>query len=462
MSLKTMKFTLPRQTTPYTCGHSSLAAVGRLLGGGKSEHEIVKSLSVIPRKGLDNTILAQFARDNYPVKDVGQDVYTGGLAIANIKNHTSHNGHFVIVLGERNGTLRYYCPLFGVVFERKREDILWENASGLLHNWAVTFDTQHDYYDAEIEAETHVFIIGDPMEQLQPQFDTSLLLMRKYNDMDQSVSWHITKDIFTRGRMLYLSGVPVLKNDIVWMRCDPVNTVEYYEMLRRLALVEATILNDPKAILNFHDKLTTTLIDDNLTTYTVSSREGVEYAIKHLNVQGYRRYVIKAPSLFGGRGVYFAATVDEAADAFDKVAKYSGYAIVQGFVSTGNRQVDRRVLVTPDLMLGAIDRVAPENSLLCNLHSGGSAEKAGKLSAREENIIRQVQDIMRDAGVFLAGLDFMNGHLIEVNITCPSAVPQMKKVDNPDVDMVLINAAYDYARKITPASSRKTLEVVSG
>ena len=448
---KTKTIRIPRQTTHYTCGHTSLAIVGQLLGRDISEHEIVKVMPVIPRVGLDHDHLAEYAREHYPVEHVGSDVYAGGLGIANIKNPKSHIGHYVVMLGVRDGLYRYYCPLFGQVFTVSREEMTWENGAGTLKNWAITFKSSHDFYETDLQSETHVFIIGDPIETLDAKFDTSLLLMKKYHELEQSVSWHTPRDIFTRDRTLYLSGLPVLKNDMVWMRCDPLNTVAYYEMLKRLSFVDAKILNAPKALTHFHDKLSTLWVQDNFSTYTASSHEGVNYAIRHLKVQGFDRFVIKAPSLFGGQGIFFASNAHEASEAFDKVIAASGYVIIQGFVNMGKKPVDRRILITSEKIIGVVDRHAAEGSELCNLHAGGKAQKAGPLSPLQQHMVKKVQMLMREHDIFLAGIDFLMDHLIEINVTCPSAVPQIMACGFPEADLDLIVEAYRYL-DLTPSA----------
>jgi len=436
---------LPRQTTPYTCGPACLATVTRLVTDRTVyEAELAQELGALPGIGVDHDDLANWAQKNdLPVTSEGEGTYDGGVAIANIKNPTSHIGHFVIMLGRRGDIYRYYCPLFGEVFEKHRDQILWENMNGELKNWSVSFACDKDYYDSHIEAEQHVFILGDELESLQPEFDTSLLLQDAYKKRGQSVSWSTPDEVYTRARLLHLSGVPVLKNDIVWMRCDPVNTVHYYELLRRISHMDAKILNNPKAILTFHDKLSRLYVDDS-NCCTVSTKSDVKKALRHLIVLGFERYIVKKPSNFGGVGVHLVNNEDEAYDAFHELAEDSGYVIIQGYIETGDRQVDTRVMVTQDAILGSLDRVAKEGDFLCNLHAGATAQLTGDLSQKRVEQVKKIQNLMKDNDIFMAGIDFLGDILIEINVTCPSSIRQLNQVTGKIVEEEIIDLAWDY------------------
>ncbi len=438
---------LPRQTTPYTCGPACLVAVNRLVGTEVFyEHDIAEELGALPGIGVDHNDLTNWSiKHTLPVNSHGEHTYKGGVAIANIKNPVSHIGHFVIMLGVRNNIYRYYCPLFGEVFEKHGDDILWENMNGELKHWAVSFDSDVDYYDTHIEAEQHIFILGDSKDTLQPEYDTSLLLLDAYRKMGQSVSWATPDEIYTRAQLMHLSGIPVLKNDIVWLRTDPVNSVFYYEMLRRLAHMKAHILNNPRSVVGFHDKLSALYIDAN-NFCTASTEENVKKCLRHLKVMGKDKFVVKSPSLFGGKNVILCQSEEEVYHAFSSLVVDSGYVIIQGFVDTGARQMDRRVLTTPHKIIGTMDRVAKDGDFLCNIHAGASVQKSAPLTEKQKEHVANIQNFMLDNNLFLAGIDLLGDTPIEVNITCPSGVPQMNAVNDKQLELDLIDAAWEWTK----------------
>lgn len=349
------------------------------------------------------------------------------------------------MLGEREGRYRYYCPLLGMVFEQTKEDIIWANSSGELKNWSINFDCDTDFFDLDVESESHVFIIGDPIESLKQEVDASLKIKEAYEAREQSVSWHTPDAIFTKGRHLFLNGVPVLQNDIVWFRCDPANTVHYYELLRRLCAVDAYILNSPQAILNFHDKLSTSSLT-NTCQYTVSNEANVSRCYKHLTTAGHEKFIVKAPSRFGGQSVYKVENLDELMAAFHDNIDDSGYVIVQGFIEM-EKPTDTRVLITPYKIIGVFDRVAKDGDFICNMAAGRTAEASKKLSDKQFSYVKQTQSLMLDNDIFLAGIDLLGDELIEINVSCPGGIIYINEVSNDTVEFDIIDAAQDWVKR---------------
>lgn len=144
---------LPVQATPYSCGPACLVGVGRLLGVSLDEAALMAEADCRPEVGTDNAVLAALAAKYLPVLSVGARTYVDGLAIWNIRNPLSGVGHFVIVLGERGGRVRYYDPYWAGVFELAREAIEFVSGDGQWVQWSINFDSARDWYDAEIVAE---------------------------------------------------------------------------------------------------------------------------------------------------------------------------------------------------------------------------------------------------------------------------------------------------------------------
>lgn len=283
-----------------------------------------------------------------------------------------------------------------------------------------------------------VFIIGEPLEETDPTMDTGTLLMEAYQKRGDTVSWHTTDEIFTKYRTLYLDGQEVGKDDIVWIRCNPTNTIEFYELLRRLCHVDAKFVNSPQAILLYHDKLFASSFDD-AHQYTATGLKSVKRCYELLMVDGFEKFVVKSPSRYGGKNIEFADNLAEIEQAYAKLVDDSGYVIIQGFVKQ-ERIVDTRVLLLPEQVLGTINRVAKEGSLLCNLHSGASVEKGPKLSERRLEIVKNVQKSMRENNIFFVGLDFLGDSLVEVNVSCTTTVRQLNALEGGQFEFDMIEA----------------------
>ncbi|GEM_PF-4088005 len=437
-----MKIILPRQTTAYTCGPTTLSAVARILGKPIDEDVIADALDARAKIGTAHHDMEEWAVNNLPVSSFGSDSYEGGLSIANIQNKDSGNGHYVLFLGQKDGTIRYYCPHIGRMVEQNQDELCWQNGDGSLKNWSINFDVSADFYNLDIRPEQHVFFLGDALDSLDTSTDTSLVLMQGYNKRDRKASWHIIDDVFIRGEMLYLSGFPVFSNDLVWIRLNPDNNIRYFSVLQQLCHVKAIMLNSAQSIMTCNDKKLTTEFREKNHVFTVFSRQSLAAAINHLNRDGATSYVIKPPGLFGGQDVHITKNIDELEKHFDKILAHSGCAIIEKYiVQEHDLSVDTSVLVTWDRIIGAVKRTAKDKGSLTPWHQGAFSEVIKGLSSFQISTISKAQEMMRQKGIFIAGFDFLDDELIEINISCPGGVTHLNNIYKTNVESEIIKSA---------------------
>ncbi|MEJ2118212.1 MAG: hypothetical protein P8Y36_10055, partial [Alphaproteobacteria bacterium] len=263
---------IPRQTTNYTCGPVSLLATATLSGQplSISETELARQLGAAPGANTTNASMAEFAAKHLSVASTGAENWSGGLAIANIRNPDSGADQYVVLLSETDGVITYYDP-YGKVASIPRKDLQWRTSDDQSVNWSLNLAASAPN-TRDIVPARHTFILADDKSLLKPQFDTSLVIETETLNRGHSCTWHLVTGIATEGDQLFLDGVPVWDGDIVWMRPDPVNTAQYYEMLRHLLGKRGVFLNTPEAILNYHDKHMAG--EFRKDRFTVSSEEG--------------------------------------------------------------------------------------------------------------------------------------------------------------------------------------------
>jgi glutathione synthase len=92
------------------------------------------------------------------------------------------------------------------------------------------------------------------------------------------------------------------------------------------------------------------------------------------------------------------------------------------------RQGDKRILLLDGDPLGAILRVPTSEEMRSNIHVGGSVVKA-ELTDADRHIIRTVAPRLRADGLYFVGLDVIGGRLTEVNVTSPTGIQQMSRLD---------------------------------
>src|SRR5690606_34844433 len=117
-------------------------------------------------------------------------------------------------------------------------------------------------------------------------------------------------------------------------------------------------------------------------------------------------------------GLIEAVTVDE-----------SRIAMVQELLPEVT-QGDKRILLLDGEPLGAILRV-PQGDLRSNIHVGGQVVQS-HLSEADRRIVEAMAPKLRQDGLWFVGIDVIGGKLTEVNVTSPTGIQQMSRLDGVD------------------------------
>lgn len=267
-----------------------------------------------------------------------------------------------------------------------------------------------------------VYFLGDALDTLDHEWDSSLRLKAAYRRLGRATAWATYEDIMVRGRTLVLGGEVVGPDDLVWLRFDPSVSVRYYETLRALCHVDARMINHPAAVLTVHDKRAALELCPR-PTYSLFSAAQIAVAAAEMRALGVTTVVLKPPSLFGSKGVQFVAIDDVAAlqAGFADLVDLFGYVIVEPYLGPGDGRspIDTRVLLTCNRVIGVIERVIPPGGGLHDVTQGRP------FSPAQSRLVDAAMDYMRGHGIFLAGLDFLGDHLTELNVSCPGAIPEV-------------------------------------
>lgn len=267
-----------------------------------------------------------------------------------------------------------------------------------------------------------IFFLGDALDTLDHEWDSSLRLKAAYQRLDRATVWATYEDIMVRGRTLVLAGEAVGPDDVVWLRFDPSVSIRYYETLRALCHVDARMVNHPAAVLTVHDKRAALELCPR-PTYSLFSSAQLGTAAAEMRALGVATVVLKPPSLFGSKGVQFIAIDDDTAlqAGFAELVGLFGYVIAEPYLGPGDGKppVDTRVLLTCNRVIGVIERVIPPGG---GLHD---VTKGRPFSPVQSRLVAAAMEYMRGRGIFLAGLDFLGDHLTELNVSCPGAIPEV-------------------------------------
>jgi len=156
-----------------------------------------------------------------------------------------------------------------------------------------------------------------------------------------------------------------------------------------------------------------------------------EYLDQVLDESGTEKMIMKPLNGFGGQGVIvvekgakqnFRSLLD-----FYIGGDQGNYVILQEYVD-GAENGDVRILMLNGEPIGAMRRVPAANEIRSNIHAGGKEVKH-TLTKEEKALCRALgPQLVRD-GLYFAGLDVINGKLIEVNVLSPGGISRINKLN---------------------------------
>lgn len=290
----------------------------------------------------------------------------------------------------------------------------------------------------------------DPIETMVVERDTSLALMIEAQNRGHEIWWFTPNEVFydagsvnarTRAVEVSLNPTKHYENgpdavralddfDVVLVRQDPPFDMGYVSNTYLLEQTKALVLNPPLGIRNISEKMSI-LHFPELTPKTWIGRD-----IDALEAfaRRYDQVVLKVLYLMGGDGVIKLRSHD--ADFRARALKFIEAAdrepiLAQEFlpaVSGG----DKRVFILDGEPFGAVRRMPQGGDFRANLHAGGIAQGA-ELDSADRAVVAGVAPLLRRNGILFAGIDIIAGKLIEINVTSPTLVQQLKQFSGLDL-----------------------------
>jgi len=90
-------------------------------------------------------------------------------------------------------------------------------------------------------------------------------------------------------------------------------------------------------------------------------------------------------------------------------------------------QGDKRIILVDGEALGAVNRVPVGDDIRSNMVRGGAAKQT-ELTAREQEICTRIGPDLKRRGLLFVGIDVIDGHLTEINVTSPTGLRIIKRL----------------------------------
>ena len=219
--------------------------------------------------------------------------------------------------------------------------------------------------------------------------------------------------------------------DVILLRQDPPFDLAYItttHLLERLH-PKTLVVNNPAEVRNAPEKIFVTEFPD-LMPPTLITRDKAE-------IEAFRRefgdVVMKPLYGNGGAAVFKVSERDSnfgsLYDLFSVTFREPW--VIQRFLPKVV-EGDKRIILVDGEALGAVNRVPTGDDIRSNMVRGGAAETT-QLTPREREICERLRPYLKAKGLIFVGIDVIDGHLTEINVTSPTGLRAIKRLGGPDL-----------------------------
>ncbi|WP_425989701.1 glutathione synthase [Afipia sp. DC4300-2b1] len=291
----------------------------------------------------------------------------------------------------------------------------------------------------------------DPIARINIRGDSTFALLLEAQKRGHSLSYYTPEKLSLKGEQLVASVQPLTVRDqegdhftlgdakrvdlesfdVILLRQDPpfdlayITTTHFLERIHPKTLVvnnPASVRNAPEKIfvMEFADLMPPTLISRDKDEINAFRAEQGDVVMKPLYGHGGAAVFRITPNdmNFGSLYDMFSVTFREP-------------WVIQRFLPEV-KHGDKRIILVDGEFAGAVNRVPAADDLRSNMVRGGAAA-ATDLSPREREICERLKPALRERGLLFVGIDVIDGHLTEINVTSPTGIRAIARLGGPDV-----------------------------
>jgi glutathione synthase len=280
-------------------------------------------------------------------------------------------------------------------------------------------------------------------------------VIRKGSQNSKNIPTFYRKAEFRRSKL------PLAGFDAIIMRANPpldTMALNFLDSVRD----DTFIMNDIDGLRIANNKLYSASFHGQAKNYIPATHvsKNKDYLVSILTESKAEKMIMKPLNGFGGQGVI---VIEKSAltsfrsllDFYIGEGDSSNYVILQDYVE-GAENGDIRILMLNGEPIGAMRRVPAVNDVRSNIHAGG-VEQKHSLSAEEKDLCRFIGPKLVKDGLFFAGLDVINGKLIEVNVLSPGGISRINKLNRTKLQCKVIDFVEQVVEVKEQVLARKSL-----
>ena len=223
----------------------------------------------------------------------------------------------------------------------------------------------------------------------------------------------------------------------IFIRQDPPYDMKYISNTYLLEkLKKPMVVNNPSELRNFPEKHIMMNFPD-LTPSTIISSD-VEVLIKFIEKNN--EVILKPAYGNGGLGIVKVdASKKNIKNFLSKyINQFSNNPIIAQRFLKNYVKGDKRVILINGAVKGSVLRVPKKNSIKSNFHAGGSAVKTS-LNKKEKLICQKIKNFLIKKRLYFVGIDIIDGFLTEINITSPTGIQEINRLDGVNIEKSIID-----------------------
>ncbi len=306
---------------------------------------------------------------------------------------------------------------------------------------------------------TSSLFITDPLNELDPKKDTTILWMQEVHSMGGQVLQCEMKDLIYMDQQtsadLYeikdpnnhpqlckkVNQIKLLKDiDYIFMRKDPPVNEDYMNALHILSQAEsegANVMNRPSALQKFNEKIFALRFSRWMPdTSIICKKEDFKFFKSK-----YSTIILKPLDGMGGESIY---KFDEGSEDHFEIFKsltndYRTMVMVQNFLPEIYNGDYRILIIHGKPFPVALARVPQEGNFKGNLAAGGKGE-ARELSDEQMKVSTEIGKLLLEEGIIFAGIDMIGDYLTEINITSPTGAREIVTQTNKNPIKTLLQS----------------------
>jgi glutathione synthase len=231
----------------------------------------------------------------------------------------------------------------------------------------------------------------------------------------------------------YQVGTPELmfldEMQAVFMRTDPPVDVPYLYITYILDYIDpkkTLVVNNPDGLRAANEKMFAMQFQEWMTDTIVTRDKKVirEFVEKH------QAAVMKPLGGKAGEGILFLQPEDRNINSLVEISTQWGKypMMIQKFLPAA-KDGDKRIIVLDGQPLGAIDRIPTGKEFRGNMAVGGRVA-AATITDRELEMCAAMAPKLKEYGLYFVGIDVIGGYLTEVNVTSPTGIREIDRLNN--------------------------------